>query len=189
MPHARPDPNILLSAARADKQKSSNEMRRGMTTDRTPDNLAARYERIAAQLDELFVKTEDPTARMATAAALLHHKMPHFFWTGFYILRGDELIVGPYQGPLACAVLSGREGVCWAGIARGESILVPNVEAFPGHVACDSRSKSEIVVPLYNTRGEVAGVCDVDSDRLNAFTDVDVLGVERIVRLIRLPVD
>jgi GAF domain-containing protein len=148
------------------------------------DQLAARYERIADQLRELFAKTNDPTARMATTVAVLHHKLPHFFWTGFYRLADDELVVGPYQGPLACAVLKKPEGVCWAGVIEGTSQLVPDVEQFPGHVACDSRSRSEVVIPLRNGEGQVVGVLDVDSDKLDAFSPVDVQGLEAIVQLI-----
>jgi L-methionine (R)-S-oxide reductase len=153
-------------------------------TETRDERLAARYARIIEQLRELFVKTHDPTARMATAAALLHHKQPHFFWTGFYRLVGGELVVGPYQGPLACAVLPGPAGVCWAAVQRGESILVPDVHAFPGHVACDSRSRSEVVVPLRDASGAIVGVLDVDSDRPDAFGPEDVRGLEAIAALV-----
>jgi len=152
------------------------------------DLLAGRYARIAAQLTELFQEgpkaTDDPVARMATVCALLHHKMPHYFWTGFYLLRDDRLVVGPYQGPVACAVLPGPEGVCWAGVNRGETVVVPDVHAFPGHVACDGRSRSEIVVPLRRTDATIVGVLDVDSDRPDAFSDTDREGLERIVALV-----
>lgn len=148
------------------------------------DRLRDRYARIADQLAELYRKTQDPTARMATAAALLHHKQPHFFWTGFYRLRDGALVVGPYQGPLACAVLPGPEGVCWAGVTRGETVIVPDVEAFPGHVACDSRSRSEIVVPVRDAGGEIVAVLDVDSAEPDAFGEADRDGLERIVALI-----
>jgi L-methionine (R)-S-oxide reductase len=148
------------------------------------DRLAARYTRIIEQLRELFAKTHDPTARMATAVALLHHKQPHFFWTGFYRLVGGELVVGPYQGPLACAVLPGPAGVCWAAVQRAESILVSDVHTFPGHVACDSRSLSEVVVPLRDASGVIVGVLDVDSDRPDAFGPTDVRGLEAIVAMI-----
>ena len=145
---------------------------------------AERYERITGQLAELYLKTDDPLARMATAVALLHHKMPHFFWTGFYLLNEDALLVGPYQGPLACAALEKPEGVCWAGVERSESVIVPDVHAFPGHVACDARSQSEIVVPLRDAAGEVVGVLDVDSDRPDAFCEVDRIALERILGMI-----
>lgn len=154
-----------------------------MTTSSAPD-LAARYERIEAQLADLFSKTADPLARMATIAALLHHKMPHFFWTGFYRLVGGELVVGPYQGPLACQVLERGKGVCWEGIRAQAPVLVPDVHAFPGHIACDPRSKSEVVVPFRDRGGAVAGVLDVDSDRPGAFSGADVDGLQKIVSMI-----
>jgi L-methionine (R)-S-oxide reductase len=149
------------------------------------DRLADRYARIAQQLADLFAKTADPVARMATAAAVLHHKMPHYFWTGFYRLQGGRLVVGPYQGPLACAVLPGPEGVCWECVRRGKPVLVPDVHAFPGHVACDSRSRSEVVVPARDRDGEIVGVLDVDSDQPGAFTEVDVAGLVALVELLR----
>jgi GAF domain-containing protein len=143
-----------------------------------------RYRRIRGQLAELFIKTNDPVARMATAVALLHHKMPHFFWTGFYRLVDGALIVGPYQGPLACQVLQAHTGVCWAGIDRGEPVVVADVHAFPGHIACDSRSQSEIVVPLRDAAGRIVGVLDVDSDEPAAFDEVDREGLLPIVAMI-----
>jgi len=92
-------------------------------TEAADNERAGRYRRIVGQLDELYVKIADPISRMGSAAALLHHKMPHFFWTGFYRLVDEDLIVGPYQGPLACMVLERHAGVCWAALDRGESIL------------------------------------------------------------------
>ncbi len=121
---------------------------------------------------------------MATAAAILHHKMPHYFWTGFYTLIDGDLVVGPYQGPLACQVLEKKKGVCWAGCAQKKTIVVPNVHEFPGHIACDSRSNSEIVVPLVSKDKHVWGVLDVDSRKLDAFSDVDKEWLEKIVKLI-----
>jgi len=153
-------------------------------TRNSQDQLTARYERIADQLRELFIKTTDPIARMATVVALLHHKMPHFFWTGFYRLQDGHLVVGPYQGPLACAILSEPVGVCWASVQQEEPILVPDVELFPGHVACDSRSRSEVVVPLRDAKGDTIGVLDVDSAQLDAFTQVDIEGLQRIAGMI-----
>ena len=150
-----------------------------------PDpRLADRYGRIHAQLVGLFAQNRDPIARMATIAALLHHKMPHFFWTGFYRLTGGKLVVGPYQGPLACAVLDGPEGVCWAGVTGAEPVLVPDVHAFAGHVACDDRSQSEVVVPVRDGNGEIVAVLDVDSDQPDAFSETDVEGLTTIVATI-----
>jgi len=151
-------------------------------------SLAGRYERMATQLEELFTNgpkaTDDPIARMATITAILQHKMPHFFWTGFYRREGQQLIVGPYQGPLACAVLPGTEGVCWACMKEKKTILVPDVHAFEGHVACDSRSRSEIVVPVKEPAGNIVAVLDVDSDQPDAFSKTDQAGLEKIVGLI-----
>ncbi len=148
------------------------------------DNLEKRYERIYDQLRELLTKTENRTARMATMAALLHHKMPHYFWTGFYTLIDGELIVGPYQGPLACQVLEKKKGVCWASVEKEDTIVVPDVNKFPGHITCDSRSNSEIVVPLVSEDSQVWGVLDVDSRELDAFSEIDKGWLEKIVKLI-----
>lgn len=150
--------------------------------------LAGRYGRIHEQLTGLFDEYRetscDEIARMATIAALLQHKMPHFFWTGFYRLEAGQLVVGPYQGPLACAVLKPPKGVCWQGMRDRKSIIVPDVQAFEGHVACDERSRSEIVVPVREPAGNVVGVLDVDSDQPDAFSDVDRQGLEAIVTLV-----
>lgn len=150
-----------------------------------------RYQRIKAQLSELFGKTSDPIARMATVATLLHHKMPGFSWTGFYLLRPPQqpgaepdLVVGPYQGPLACLWLPPHQGVCWAGIDRGEVVIVPDVHAFPGHIACDPRSRSEIVVPVRDGGGTIVGVLDVDSTRPAHFDEVDGQELSAIVPMI-----
>lgn len=152
------------------------------------DPRAGRYERIhmqlRQQLDEGPKATADPIARMATVAAVLHAKLNHFFWTGFYRRQDDRLVVGPYQGPLACAVLPGYDGVCWAAVQRGEPVIVPDVHEFAGHVACDARSKSEIVVPVRNADGQVVAVLDVDSDQPDSFDEVDRIGLEGIVGLI-----
>jgi len=148
------------------------------------ESLARRYSRIHAQLETHLAKTLNSTARMATVAALLHHKLPHFFWTGFYILDRGELTVGPYQGALACPVLAKNQGVCWAAVNHRETVVVPDVHKFPGHIACDSRSASEIVVPLFAGRPEVWAVLDVDSSTLDAFSEVDREWLEKIARLI-----
>ena len=145
------------------------------------DKKERRYSRIEAQLEELLKKDGDAISKMATIVAVLHPKMPHFFWTGFYRLVDTDLIAGPYQGPVACQTLDRRKGVCRACVDRCESIIVPDVEAFPGHVVCDSRSKSEIVIPVRDSKGNVIAVLDVDSDRLNAFDETDRKGLEKII--------
>ena len=139
-----------------------------------------RYIRMQAQLSELLTKTNDPVARMATISAILYHKMDYFFWCGFYRVQGEQLIVGPYQGPAACQVLEGR-GVCMSALQRGETVIVPDVEKFPGHIACDSRSKSEIVIPVRNSSGQVVAVFDVDSTDIDSFDDTDRVYLEKIV--------
>lgn len=136
------------------------------------------------QIKDLLVKSNNPISAMATISAVLHHKMDGFFWTGFYLLQDDKLQVGPYQGSLACINLAKDTGVCWAGINRRETVIVPDVHAFPGHIACDGRSQSEIVVPLYNIQGEITGVLDVDSDSLATFDETDAYWLEKIVELV-----
>ena len=144
----------------------------------------ARYGRIRDQLEKLFKGCSDPHARMASISALLHHKMKGFFWTGFYLIKEGELIVSSYQGPLACMQLEKNKGVCWAGINTGKPVIVPDVEKFPGHIACDSRSKSEIVVPLRTENGEIIGVLDVDSTNLDNFDSIDAEELTRITNLV-----
>jgi len=146
--------------------------------------LIRRYENIWHQLQEILMKTENKISRMATTVALLHHKMPHYFWTGFYFLDKGELIVGPYQGTLACPVLEKHRGVCWAGILERRTIIVPDVHQFPGHIACDPRSNSEIVVPLFDKNQEPWAVLDIDSTLFEAFSEIDRAWLEKIVSLI-----
>jgi L-methionine (R)-S-oxide reductase len=146
-----------------------------------------RYLRILSQFESLIVKCNDPLARMATLTALLHHKMKPFFWTGFYLLNKGQLIVGPYQGPVACMILEQNKGVCWHTINTRTTTVVPDVHQFPGHIACDSRSNSEIVIPVKNIAGEIIGVLDIDSKDYHAFDETDAAMLERIVALIYHP--
>lgn len=143
-----------------------------------------RYQRIYLQLEELLPKTNDPFARMSSIIAVLHNKMDHFFWTGFYFLKDGKLIVGQYQGPVACQELKKDVGVCWAGINQQKAIIVDDVEKFPGHIACDSRSKSEIVIPLKDKDGNIIGVLDVDSNEYNQFDKIDEMELTSILDLI-----
>lgn len=106
-------------------------------------NKAARYERIYQQISGLMQKCDDRQARMATVCAVLYHKMPYFFWTGFYLLKDERLIVATYQGPIACMELNKDQGVCWTCIRSDKTIIVADVHQFEGHIACDSRSKSD----------------------------------------------
>ena len=149
----------------------------------TPEQKHARYERLYLQLTDLLKVTDDPIARMATTAALLYHKMGHFLWIGFYRLVDDKLLVGPYQGMIACQNLQKDKGVCWACVHRNESIVVPDVQQFEGHIACDARSKSELVTPV-RRQGRIMAVLDADSGKLAAFDETDADFLERIADLI-----
>jgi L-methionine (R)-S-oxide reductase len=148
------------------------------------DKKAGRYARLYNQIETLLQKSNNPISAMATIVAVLHHKMDHFFWTGFYLLQEGKLQVGPYQGSLACIDLQKDTGVCWAGITQQKALVVPDVHAFPGHIACDSRSNSEIVLPLYNASGQLVGVLDVDSEIKNAFDETDAIWLEKIIGLV-----
>lgn len=143
-----------------------------------------RFERIRDQLEKLFAETGEPVARRATAAALLHHKIASVSWTGFYLLHDGELIVDVYQGPVACLRLQAHTGVCWAAIDRGEPLIVPDVHAFPGHIPCDTRTRSELVVPLHHPDGTPAGVLDIDSAKPDRFTPADLEGYILIARFL-----
>lgn len=144
----------------------------------------ARYGRLLEQLRGL-INGKSPTlqAAMATICAVLHAKMPHHFWTGFYFLASDdELHVGPYQGPVACQILTGK-GVCLHAARIQQPVVVPDVHAFPGHIACDSRSQSEIVIPLIK-EGRVIAVLDIDSAERGQFDESDVEPLTNIVALL-----
>lgn len=145
---------------------------------------AGRYARIFEQLrGEIEGKSPSAVAAMATICAVLHAKMPHHLWTGFYFVAGDrELHVGPYQGPLACQILRGR-GVCLHAVAERAPVVVPDVARFPGHITCDARARSEIVVPVM-TEGRVIAVLDIDSAKLAQWTETDVAPLERILTLL-----
>ena len=144
-----------------------------------------RYSRIYDQLEGLIEgKSPSLTAAMATMCAVLHHKMPHHFWTGFYLLAdGKELHVGPYQGPVACQILEGG-GVCLHAARTKEAVIVPDVEHFAGHIACDPRSKSEIAIPVMKGSTVVA-VLDVDSGELKQFDEDDVAPLQQILDLLQ----
>jgi L-methionine (R)-S-oxide reductase len=143
-----------------------------------------RYERIYAQLQDLIEdKSPSLVAVMATLCAVLHAKLGHHSWTGFYFVSDGELHVGPYQGPVACQVLRGR-GVCLHCVRTGQPVVVPDVAQFPGHIACDSRSKSEIVLPVMKGNRVVA-VLDIDSHKLAQFDDDDVAPLLKILSLLQ----
>ncbi|MCF8348739.1 MAG: GAF domain-containing protein [Bacteroidales bacterium] len=149
------------------------------------DKKNKRYQRLFEQIRSLIEKSSNnPWSNMATINAVLHHKMETFFWTGFYLLHDGKLQVGPYQGSLACINLAKDTGVCWAAINQNKSLVVPDVHEFPGHIACDSRSRSEVVVLLKDKTNTIVGVLDVDSDKPDSFDEVDVFWLEKIVTLV-----
>jgi L-methionine (R)-S-oxide reductase len=147
---------------------------------------AERYELITSQIESVIADEPDLLACMTVVVCLLHNAFPHYFWTGFYRRVGPgELLVGPYQGTLGCLRIEFGRGVCGTAASELRSVLVPDVSAFPGHIACDAASASEIVVPVLDARGELIAVFDVDSDRIEAFDAVDQEWLERIVALLR----
>ena len=150
-----------------------------------PAVKAERYAAVAEEIAAVLAGEPNLTARMATVASMLAASFEAFFWTGFYVVdpaRERELVVGPYQGTLGCLRIAFGRGVCGAAAASGRTQLVPDVHAFPGHIACDGRSRSEVVVPVFEASGRLIAVLDVDSDRPAAFDEVDVEWLEKIVR-------
>ncbi|GAM98170.1 GAF domain-containing proteins [alpha proteobacterium U9-1i] len=149
-----------------------------------PAGKAERYAALRAEIAAVIAGETSLTARYATASSLLTQAFPEtYFWCGFYLvdpLKPRELVVGPYQGTLGCLRIPFGKGVCGAAAEKRETIVVPDVHAFPGHIACDSRSNSEIVVPVFDRAGALAGVLDVDSTALNSFDDTDARGLEAI---------
>ena len=144
----------------------------------------ARYAQAAVEIASVLQGEGNLTARMATVSALLREAFPHFFWVGFYVVdpqKPDELVVGPYQGTLGCLRIAFGRGVCGAAAQTGQTQIVPDVELFPGHIACDSRSQSEIVVPVFDPSGALIAVLDVDATEKEAFDAGDAEGLEAIV--------
>ena len=144
------------------------------------------YQRIYQQLEELLQRTDDIDARMATISTVLHFKLGMVLWTGFYSLKNGELLVKTYQGPLACQVLKKNTGVCWTAVNTQKTVIVPDVHQFEGHIACDPRSKSEIVVPVRDKNNLITGVLDIDSKVLNRFDETDASELEKIIGLLLL---
>lgn len=148
------------------------------------DKKEERYVETLKQMRALLDGETDEIAAMANVAALLHEAF-HFWWTGFYRVVDDELVLGPFQGPVACTRIAYGRGVCGSAWKEQRTIVVPDVEVFPGHIACSSASRSEIVVPIYNSLGEVAAVIDIDSEHLSTFDEVDARALEELARLLK----
>lgn len=141
-----------------------------------------KYQEIYKQIESVVSGETDQIANMANTAALLHEAFG-FWWTGFYIVKGGQLVLGPFQGPVACTRIGFGKGVCGTSWERRETIVVPNVHEFPGHIACSSLSQSEIVVPMFRDN-EVYAVLDIDSKELSTFDETDKDWLEKIVRLL-----
>ena len=141
---------------------------------------AEKYRLLERQVAALLEGETDVIAKMANIAAVLHGTFG-FWWTGFYRVAGDELVLGPFQGPVACMHIPFGKGVCGTAWKRNETVVVPDVEQFPGHIACSSASRSEVVVPVHGPDGAVTAVLDIDSDRLATFDEEDQVWLERIV--------
>lgn len=151
----------------------------------TLEEKRRRYEEVAQEIAAVIDGEANLVARMATVSNILHHAFDHYFWTGFYLVDPDrhaELVVGPYQGTLGCLRIPFSKGVCGACASARETIIVDDVHEFPGHIACDSRSESEIVAPVFDPDGRLIAVFDVDSDRKAMFDEVDRAGIEAILK-------
>ena len=142
-----------------------------------------KYRLLERQVAALLEGETDVIAKMANVAAVLHETFG-FWWTGFYRVAGNELVLGPFQGPVACMHIPFGKGVCGTAWKRNETVVVPDVEQFPGHIACSSASRSEIVVPVHGPDGAVTAVLDIDSDRLATFDEEDRVWLEKIVKLV-----
>lgn len=143
---------------------------------------AERYRTLVPQIEALITGETDVVANLSNIAAALKQSM-NFFWVGFYLVKENQLVLGPFQGPIACTRINLGKGVCGASWKEKKTIVVPNVDEFPGHIACSSASKSEIVLPAFKN-GEVALVLDVDSDQLNDFNETDARALEQVMRII-----
>ncbi len=152
--------------------------------DKLNKSKRARYQRLNTQLKDLFKSTKNMMSRLATVEAILHHKIKYYSWTGIYLLVDGELLIHSYQGPVACQKLTKDKGVCWAAINQNRTIVVSDVHNFPGHIACDSATNSEIVLPLKDKEGNIIGVFDVDSREFNSFNEVDAEELQQILKML-----
>ena len=145
------------------------------------ENKSDFYTELSDQLRAMLTGERDWLANLANTAALIFHTLPDLNWAGFYLLRGEELVLGPFQGKPACVRIAPGCGVCGGAVVQRRSLVVPDVHAFPGHIACDAASRSELVVPMMRPDGHVVGVLDLDSPRPGRFDDEDRAGCEALV--------
>lgn len=142
------------------------------------------YKLLVSQIEALIDGEKETIAVMSNVVAAIHQSFG-FWWTGFYRVIGNELVLGPFQGPVACMHIPYGKGVCGTSWQRAETVIVPDVEQFPGHIACSSESKSEIVVPVFGSDGKVIAVLDIDSEHLGTFDDIDRKYLEDICKLLQ----
>jgi L-methionine (R)-S-oxide reductase len=148
------------------------------------DDKAARYRELVPQLASLFDGEPDLIANLSNAVAAVRECVTAASWVGFYIARGGELVLGPFQGKVACVRIAIGRGVCGTAAAERRTVIVADVDSFPGHIACDAQSKSEIVVPIVDPGGKLVAVLDLDSHRPAAFDDIDAAGLAPVVQLL-----
>jgi len=143
-----------------------------------------KYQQLYPQLKALFEGEKDTYANMGNLCSALKYGM-NFFWVGFYLVKDNELVLGPFQGTIACTRIAKGKGVCGAAWERNETIIVDDVEKFPGHIACSSLSKSEIVIPVYNSKKEITAIFDIDSDTYSTFDKTDETWLKKILELLK----
>jgi L-methionine (R)-S-oxide reductase len=150
----------------------------------TATSKEEKYKELLPQIKALLEVENDLTANLANVCAALKYSM-NFFWVGFYLIKENQLVLGPFQGPIACTRINKGKGVCGASWEKESTIIVEDVDKFPGHIACSSLSKSEIVLPLFDNKNSIVGVLDVDSDELNSFDTTDELYLNQIIALLK----
>ena len=162
-------------------------MAESLAFSKTSDRITI-YDELIPQVESLIADETDLIANLANVAAVLKEAFG-FFWVGFYLAKDGELVLGPFQGPLACTRIRFGDGVCGHAFSTAQTVIVPNVDEFPGHIACSSASRSEIVIPIFDGASKTIGVLDVDSDKLEDFSDVDADGLRSIASLITARMD
>lgn len=149
----------------------------------TASTKEEKYKQLIPQIKALVEGEEDAIANMANVSAALKYGLG-FFWVGFYLVKNNQLVLGPFQGPIACTRINKGKGVCGAAWQKAETVIVPDVEKFEGHIACSALTKSEIVIPIFNQNNSIIGVLDVDSDELNSFDATDDYYLKEILNLL-----
>lgn len=146
-------------------------------------NLEEKYNQLSTQLDALLTGEQNVVANLSNTSALLHQFFERINWVGFYLMEDNELVLGPFQGLPACVRIPVGKGVCGTAVQQQASIIVPDVHNFPGHIACDAASRSEIVIPIMKDE-QVLGVLDIDSPELNRFSETDRIGLEKVIQIL-----